>query len=339
MSKNNNELDLLLNKIESKLNDTQFGIEYYKSAAFSAEIGAAAVLAVTIALEFSKGKKFLDEIREKIDRTINLLERVIHLLEDLKVFVREEFRYYVESELLAVMQTIKINDKDWIIKLESKKESSIREVKDQVVPLYSTLQIASRRAFRYGYKHFLYMINAYGLEIRLAKFLDKDVSAIKEISADYKFYFEECKSIDNPDKETFGTELSSILSNSEEVASKYIPNTLEWKEYMRDGECDLTFKVTLIITGSINTGFSYNPSRQLIRQHCTRGDGGRAGKGALHFSSNSILDNHPTVEQVINDYNYHQNLYNEYTIKATKLKECIDAINLCLDTISKVLTD
>lgn len=263
------------------------------------------------------------ELKGEIDHAIALLNRIIEILIELKVFIQEEFRNFVAFTLKATLQIIIDSHDSWSEGIAN--ENTRQLTQDTVNTYYNKLQQDARLAFNYGYAHYESIAFAYICESYLSEMLLIGKSKRLNDANRYRSYFDLAN---NPIiggslayiKKGIIDEISSLKNSTPE--GTFHTDTYEVEE----GAYIKTYHCYLMVSGNVYSGFTYSGEDRLIKQRRTERVGDHRMKEIENYDNNRIIKTR-----------FYNSAFNKVRTELTpNLKAINIAIKNCGDYFSKI---
>ncbi len=291
-------LKTLSAEIESKMNDFEFAdfSDHDKElkAVDPATIAAIASTVIKI-MKFinertpSSTDSVVAELKDEIDHAIVLLNTIIKLLIDLRVYIREEFRNFVIYTLQTTLQIIVDSHESWKVSLIN--DNTRQQTIDTINLYYNKIQQDARMAFNYGYAHYDSLGFSYVCESYLAEMLNIPNSKKRNDAGRYRNYFELASNIAVEGslaytKKTLIEDITNLKNST--PTGTFHTDIFEREENMYI----LTYYCYLTINGDIVNGFTYSGEDKFIsrrRSEPMDPHHGRPDKSVNYYDNNRVM--------------------------------------------------
>lgn len=268
-------------------------------------------------------QELMDYMKREFQLVKQLLNDVLHRLDELQIFIANEFRQLAVNNLSSILRIFNESYLTW------RANPTDETVKAEAGSVLLKLREYNRNAQQYGFAHFHCIWLAVLYENSLLTLLQKPKDEIQRILNNHGDYFKDGvdTSIKGSLMNIYLQKLNSIKKLSEKFGSPidYV-STYERQE----GRYERTYRQILKITGSLYAGYSFDLKDPVVISEYFDGGsiaGGSHGGGGKALLNASISAAELNLGAIRKSYNVARNNY--LKTQLPELNDCKLAVDTC----------
>jgi hypothetical protein len=281
---------------------------------------------------FGKGKKdkLYGYLKKELSYIKQLLHETLNRLEDLKVLVKTEIRNLTIFHLESVMRMVDESYNTWWDRKEN------QEIRLEANECYLKLREYLNLSQNYGFGHFNTIWVAIVYQLMLLDYLNKPHEEVSKILSYHLPYFRDALNENLP-----GSITNAALQVKATIVShaNSFPEKSFRREYTeRTRSADITYEETLIVTGNIYKGFTFQttPPKQIGYERLIGDHGGGGGGHKFMWKPDVQLAVSGEFDQYKNYYTAAQSHY--LNVLLPRLRE-LEAAKNGIDSYIRYMED
>lgn len=260
---------------------------------------------------------WLSKISDQLNKVNQLLQQVLDLLADLKVYVHLAFVEDAEKDLLARADMYVQNLPHWKATLRS--AATQQELRDAL----RDIQNSSRKCIEYGYGSYNLVGYALRYETDLLYLTRRNKETKKSVFKYYKEYFSNCN---NPRVSQSVANIRQVSEQNMRELEARFPSRSNFKEgkgeiTWQTGRRECTTDAFTIINGSLMTGFTGHADVEASRRCKVIDPSGRPDPSFL--SKNDVNE---ALQPIRDQFNSFLNAANRASLQYRELVSHVDAL-------------
>jgi hypothetical protein len=275
--------------VERIVNSTSKNVKYVDPATVYQAYQTGKAIFDMLNTKKSEQEKLMKYLKTELQLIKRLLYDVIERLEELKVFIHNEFRNHSVIKLGSILQIFEESYQTW---WKFPNQLNVQEASDT----FLKLREYNRDAQKYGYAHFNCIWLGVIHEIILLYYFDRPKDEVARILYNHSTYFKNANdaAISGSVKQSLNFAALQIKLLRDKYPAKTFVSEY-WNPTTR-GRCSFYMRQTLVIEGDLATGYNYSISEPVeIRREC---EGGGPHKELVSLNANKL-----DLGSIIDSYN------------------------------------